>query len=513
MLTLLCWYRFVFGTSRPRLFLALFGLCAGLGCSFTYITATATVGCLASWPLLQRPRPSARAVGCLVLGVGVGLAPWLAYNLTHDFEGVRFLIGVFAPPSQEWASLPVRWARKIGALLVFGAPRAYGFTPVAGVTGSILSYAYWALIAVAAGGVALRGVRDPRLLPLALASGVVIAAYAASRFEIPRHALPFAEFRFLHPLHLLLLLLAAVGVSHRRAAAVAGALVVLGGIGQAEAAWHRPAPRVIDYRGYSYVELGYLWQSRLYPGSATFAEAQPLLRRFPGPERRAIYRGLVTFGSSRWIDPTTALRRIGEVDDEYRVYLAQAVGQALGVRAAHGHDAVARLAETLAGEERDHFAFGYASGTVLHAGEGARAAEWSRRVAARGGRWGSWSLGELAAMRCYERDRVACAGVTAAFATLRGADRADAYRGLGRVLAGNWIATATIDLDRLGDLVLPVEHRADIAWGIGWGLREVFSEDRIRVLDWVAGLPVDRRPPAREGVRAADAWYRLEGGD
>ena len=84
LVILLAWKRFLDEPEHGRR-LALVGLAAGLGISFTYITALTVVACLVS-AALAGPRPSPRGIGWLLLGIGVGLAPWTAVNAASGLD-------------------------------------------------------------------------------------------------------------------------------------------------------------------------------------------------------------------------------------------------------------------------------------------------------------------------------------------------------------------------------------------------------------------------------------------
>lgn len=82
---------------------AAFGLVNGLGIWFCPTAALATLACALAWPLLARlpgPRELAAAAGGLALGLG----PWLAYNATHGFAGLRRPLEVFGlrPLADPW---------------------------------------------------------------------------------------------------------------------------------------------------------------------------------------------------------------------------------------------------------------------------------------------------------------------------------------------------------------------------------------------------------------------------
>ena len=71
-----------------------FGAISGLGIWFTPTAAIGVLACVLAWPLLAA-RPRAAQLAAAALGLGLGLMPWLLYNVTHDFAGFTRLLEVF----------------------------------------------------------------------------------------------------------------------------------------------------------------------------------------------------------------------------------------------------------------------------------------------------------------------------------------------------------------------------------------------------------------------------------
>ncbi len=88
----------------PRAWLC-FGFASGLAVWFTPTAGITVVACVVAWPwLAQRPKISSLAIA--TVGLCFGLAPWLAYNLTHDFAGLDRILEVFGarPSADFWRS-------------------------------------------------------------------------------------------------------------------------------------------------------------------------------------------------------------------------------------------------------------------------------------------------------------------------------------------------------------------------------------------------------------------------
>ena len=127
-------------------------------------------------------------------------------------------------------------------------------------------------------------------------------------------------------------------------------------------------------------------------------------------------------------------------------------------------------------------------------------------------RWYHFGVGGHVLGRCMESwDHARC---RPGFAAVEASDPEAAsglYRGAGNAAATHWLAGQAVDTERIGPHAIPPSRRADFAWGLGWGIRSELKEDLIRTQDWLARLGPVERAAALAGVRAYDAFYRLEG--
>lgn len=508
---LLAWYR---GLEQParRGRVAVVGLAMGAGVAFTYITTLTAAACLAS-AAIARPRPSARGAGWFLLGLAVGLAPWAALQAASGFEGPRWIATLLQPLFTDISRAPlataVRLARKAGGVLLIGLPQSYAFPSLAGVPGLALCYVYCALVVLLIAGFLIRGGASSDLLPLILWGGLFVVAYAMTGYDVPRQEdVPgVVNFRFFAPLQMVVLVLAAGAIARgREGPAALLILAALGLLGQAALlSLHIPA-HLAQYRGYSYVQLGQAWAGRLYPRSAMFAEATSTLAKFPEPSRTFVYRGLFDVTQDRWPDPLAALARLDEVPPAYRGIALEAVVGAVARRHAIGPDGLDALARPLSPRERDHLYRGYLDGFGVTWRELLAArSEFERQASGLRDRFHR-KLGALAAEECYERRAEPCATVMRDVYGLDEAGRRQAFRGIGEVAALDFRASRLFEEARVAGGAVPEPHRADFFWGVGWALRESFEEDALRALDWIARLPAQGRPAAREGLRAYEAW-------
>lgn len=399
----------------------------------------------------------------------------------------------------------------MGALAL---PESYGFRSFAGVPGRALAYIYSLAAVVLIGRLLTRGREQAvKVLPLLFIFVLFVTVYALSWYRVPRAGEPMdlARFHYFSPAHLVIIPLLAVAISRTRHAGWCLAVfIALGIAGQATMLFNETPGRALRYRGYSYFPLGLVWQERLYPRSELFTEAAPRLAALTPAERRAVVWGMFDRG---WPDPVATAGRIAEIDPAYRIYFAEAVGSQVGGRGAGSADEIAAATQAMSDEERAHFYLGY-SGVRLWSREG-RAAH-VRSVATVDPRYRPWfnmSLGTFMSVTCRDAEYVGECGESSSLARgLPPEEQAWVYRGAGAVEARRWVRTLALDERHVGPYPVPDERRDDFAWGIGWGLRQVFKEDRVRTLDWIARLTPAVQAVAQAGARACEAWYRLDDG-
>ena len=118
--------RHLSGDVPPRRSSFVLGLASGLALSFSYGTALAIVA-TGLVELTSKPRPRFELLA-RVAGLAIGLVPWLAYNVTHEFAGLglygRATEEHFAPLTEAPAHFLALFARHLPASLAF--PEAFG---------------------------------------------------------------------------------------------------------------------------------------------------------------------------------------------------------------------------------------------------------------------------------------------------------------------------------------------------------------------------------------------------
>lgn len=232
------------------------GAVAGAGFWYCYTAATG----IAAWGLLWLARTPARtvrrALPALLAGAALGLAPWLAYNLQHDFHGVDRVVELFGRGA-ELAPAREPLAERAAALVGVDLVRALGFAETVPGLPEWPAWTWYALAGLVLVALAVATLRDrpwaadasaPALVAalVLLAIGVHLAVYLASSFRCDVEN-GFIAYRFFAPLFPLVA--AGVGVASARARgrlgraaaiAIVVAFLALGGLGTAELLRERP---------------------------------------------------------------------------------------------------------------------------------------------------------------------------------------------------------------------------------------------------------------------------------
>jgi 4-amino-4-deoxy-L-arabinose transferase-like glycosyltransferase len=95
---------------------ALFGFVSGLGLWFCYTSALSLAACGITWVLLKGIPDAGEILSALAGGV-FGLAPWLAYNATHQFVGIGRIGELFGYGTPVDAWVPASRLEKVANLV------------------------------------------------------------------------------------------------------------------------------------------------------------------------------------------------------------------------------------------------------------------------------------------------------------------------------------------------------------------------------------------------------------
>jgi hypothetical protein len=493
---------------RPRRIVFGAGLVAGAGMWFAYVTASFVLAALLAWIAVERGQLRRRDLVLFGAGVAVVGVPLLLYTWPFGVETrVTSLAGVLAydeSPLMRLAKFPARVVK----ILAMGVPLSAGFPDMGFVPGPLLSAVYAAAAAVLVVPLCLAHLRRraaaPALIALVLCPAIVVAVYAATPLRIAR-VHPFESYRYLAPLHMCGLLLAAVAASRVRAGPLTVALMfALGLAGQAGVAFQEPAAHALRYRGYSYEMLGLLWQLRAAPNATGGAELRAMFERFGEDARPALYRGAAGTvpQQTRMHEFSSFPAFIVEIPPRYRGYFFEAWGEL------HARDPrlgpLTAAMTGLAPSEKALVCAGFEKWRAI----GETREGWSRLRArtlasdepCRGTPSALMALGYLLA--AYPFHDEGCAWL-ARVRTDRDPDELRwIYRGVGRGaqdLGLPWRPGCG-----LSDV--PAAHLDDFYRGVGREMGEYSAEDDLQLEDMLRALPASARRAADAGVADARRW-------
>jgi hypothetical protein len=248
----------------------IFGLVCGLGVWFAYIFVPTLLTSLVFWYLADRRFFLSRGFVVFLVGLTVGLAPWLVYNTGHAWAGAAWL---------SRGSVELAFATRARALVAFLTVDVYrSLTTTAGalVRPDIVSSLYAVVIGASYGSLLIRRLRsrssvEPApetwllLYPWALA--VLYAANlepASGRGSIEHYG--YEGFRYLVPLYPILFVIMAIALARaldaralvrRTAGCAIGLLAVAGLVGLGELMSTRNIGRALVYKPYSYKDIGF----------------------------------------------------------------------------------------------------------------------------------------------------------------------------------------------------------------------------------------------------------------
>lgn len=357
---LLFWwlYRFLEQGRRRDLFLV--GLTAGFGFWFTPIILSTFLTCLASWAMLDRRTFVSRRLWVVAAAFAMGMLPWFAYNATHGWPAVGFLIGVSPLGTGVWWAEPARIGARLIELLTM-LPQIFRFRRVLGIPGELLTWAYGIGAILLIGGFLIthrRRLTERRLLPLLLFPLIHLLCYAASRFPIrPVESPPiFDEFRYFAPLYFATFCWMAVALDAlRRSGPWLAFFLALGFLGFGPLLFNEPFGRTFRYPGYSYAVLGEL-------GARTGRLAEVAGRVEP-VHRHALYYGWSRLWQERPPrDAGERQRRLARLETEvpprYRRFFRDGPDPLFLKGSSVPRDEAVRMLEGLAGLDRVWFGRG-----------------------------------------------------------------------------------------------------------------------------------------------------------
>ncbi len=493
-------YEYLF-CGRNKILLVLSGLVSGFAVWFYYANAMMVAAALVIFAVSER-RGSFRALPLFAAGFAVGFSPWLALNLNNHFMGLE-LVGENLGGFDFYRLVHV--LKKPAALLLLNIPGAIASIPVFILPASAYAYTYYALLLSAL--VRYSQKKGKHLIWLAYPA-VYFVTLMASQFD-PVRNIGFVGYRYVTPLLFMLLMAAGVWLSASRAGrTLFFALTLMGLTGQASLLFKEPFGRALAYAGTSYYQLGTRWHFNLYGAFTDYEDFQKQTAVFSPWERKMILWGIAQM-SIITTEPGIFEPRPGPVRDLTVLNMAEKEPEDvrpisyewLGAWSASKGE----FREVLKSSKK-YFCQGWL---------------WSPRQAEAfmdcpdcyaGKETCDINQLELAALYFGNVDEPAWKNRFKSIAAFQPEERQRAYRGLGRAF---FLFDAVLNpLYKKADLVEPQLPPAggltDFYWGVGWGIRERFREDRVRALDWAKRLPLEGREAAKQGIETFEEWYGIK---
>jgi 4-amino-4-deoxy-L-arabinose transferase-like glycosyltransferase len=520
---LFCFYSFLYEPKNNLFFLISWGFLSGFGCWYTSITGITLICALAAWPWMDRRSLTFRHVLIFSASFLAGFAPWIAYNLTHEFKGLDFIGKAFLwDPARhpsfwlKFKSVPV----KIIRLLKDTLPFSFGFFDLQTVRGPLLSLVYYALTLFCFLKLALSEALtfrsgDKRLLPLLFYPLFFIFAYSLSNYGV-FDSLPistyFVIFKYFTPFYFFLIPLSAIAIDKaRNPALLLIPLLLLGIIGQTSLFFQEPFGRALYYKGASYYDLGKLWGAHLFPFPEKFSGFQEVSAKFSDDRQRLLYWGY-SDASHSWknFEPKRVLSGIRNIPNRYQSYFMEAWGYSLsGSEKENDSPALKEITALLTEQEKSFFYYGLAVGTAVD----------FRSISPREllpglDAWPAeaepffyYNFGRSLYYLFEQKGRMDFLEIAQSLDVQK---RSWLYKGLGQGSMLSWLYGPLSRkpfeslLETLSD-----DHRLDFAWGMGWALREELMEDPVRAHDWIKKLSPPYQAGALAGFQAFEKWYNL----
>lgn len=524
MLVLLFFFRFFCEERTAKRDLFLFGLFSGLGFWFTHIVIITVATCLLVWMVCGWRSFKSKFIFFLGSSA-LGLLPWAAYNLTHRFEGIRFIVKSLISPSQGgFHEALLMWPLRLKDLLGRAIPFSFGFGPVGPVSGLAIETGYFITIifAVFLGLVACRDyLRDPRkkkafcffiFFPVVFTLVCSLSSIDANdSVATAAHYRLFENSRYFVPLHFFLFGLLGILLSLPKFRGWILFFIIAGLIGQAPLWGKEPFGRAFLYRGYSMEMLG-AYESQIWPEIfPSYPHYLKSLHHYPAVDKvrliRSTAHGLQFEKRLSEIVPEI----LEAAATESRMDLISGIGYGLGAQEGiHSEKITQVLSYFPSIKEQSRFYYGLVFGSMNHDMDRLydsyeKYAAYAGALPFYGQKWFCLSLGHLAAYGPTLGARIEAAlkqnGVgekgTGWF-----------YRGAGFRAGMNWVQEKLSFEETVRDLSLqiPPAQEINFYWGIGWGLRNEWGGDPLRARDWISRLPENIQPQAMKGLLAFERW-------
>lgn len=486
--------------------LIFWGWICGFGLWFYYATAIMIGACCLSWLLISRSKFFNKDLLVFIIFFILGFSPWLILNTQNSFRGIELLAENLANfQSQHQMML---FLGKNLALLGKGIPTSFASLPVFFIHEHVYSWIYFLSFLFLLTPWIFKYCKKPEFLPLILYPFLFILVLMSCFFTVVRD-IGFVGYRYVTPLYLVLILLAALALSEIRRVFLIFFLA-LGILGHTAFLFKEPFARALSYQGYSYYQLGTRWRlsmrSRLFDRYDNFRQ---MTFGFSPQERRFLIWGMVDMAI---LDHDSVLIEGGDITvksilPQESAPLDKFLYEWLG---ASQNTTPEQMKTWL---EESHYS--QSIQTFLCKG-------WIT----------NWQQTELLSQcpNCIDQLPKVCVQnvywlgffypdwenpawnrFIKSLPKLESENRVLLYRSIGHAFFLEERFSQINLWRKYQPLIaaIPEQDRFSFYEGIGWGIRERFREDRTRALDWISKLPLQAQAGALEGAQAFEKWYQL----
>ncbi len=472
---------------KARGLFILLGLAGGIACWYT--ASNFTVFLTAVFCLLFFKRISFSLFVRLSAGFAAGFLPFIAYNFAHGWQGLRFLLSLFADPPANPGSFLLAAIR----LPLYDFPQSFGFP------GGIFWNAAYCLLAAA---MMISGLlvykKEPRRLPLLVFTVLYSGLFILGDFHLS-FGRDFFLCRYFSCLYLSMVLFCAIMASRAGLARAAFAGMLILSISGNQAFWSLSGHgRPSVWSGYAYADLGGVWAEKPFSMPEGFKGLVLTLNRYNREQAQKIAYGYF-FSSApqeRPAGPAEIRSMIQESPDFLWPFLLGWWGADFAARGERNAEAEAVMGGDYSGME-DFFYWKYHSDLHLSGPEGFILSG----LPPASERWFYFYAGVSAADWKHEKFE----GVE----ILSPEQKKWFYRGLGAGCAARMMRGFYADrsFSYSGPFMAGAPgQEANIAWGAGWAFRTAFPEDFERFRDRVETFPEKLRDAALRGGQAFDAF-------
>ena len=481
---LFLFYESLYASQSRLVFLICFGIVSGFAFYFIHTTALTFISCFVSWFFLDRSSFLSRKSVFLLIAFGIGLSPLIVFEFTHHLQATRFLKSILWPSARLERPLLALCLNGVRKTIKFFSDIPTSFCPRFGKAGSFLGYLYTGTFLALTPFVWRVFRHNRKILPLILHFPFFAVVYINSAYPVMVYGGFFQARYFIHS-HFYLLLLTALIFGAQKLFPLKVAMVILGIVSQSLFLFKEDIGNAFHYKGYSY----YLTSVNCLPPRlfSPFPDGSPnsiwkILNQYPEENSRQIYRVyILNHTDSYKKDPhlKSILGPLKALPLPYRYYFLEALGMRTDMDDVFSRRRLNGLLKAFSREEKNYAYRGLVETEIKKKAYSLTSGNPISNPGAR-------------QILVDEKDD----------------------RKLGEIFSFYWILNWYLfneALHQVSPRRLPIhlENPEDFYRGVGWGLRIILTEDRVRTADWIKQLPPEGRGAALAGSRAYDKWYWL----